>query len=110
MQKLVRRHLPGRLAVEIVDFFCKSGISVLDVSTLSQRIGAKPDATRAKMKDLTARGVLKSLGGDTFNYAPPPEIDEQIRAFLREWHNPLKQPRLLAMLLTSKAWQADGVA
>lgn len=99
VQRLISRHIPGRMAVEIVEFFIMRKINVSEAASIAEAIGAKEKVVYKICKEMVARGVLKELGAGTFNYGPSLELDGQIRGFLKEWHMPNKQPRLLAMLL-----------
>lgn len=100
MEKLIRRHIPGRMAVKILEFFVLKHQDVAAVKTIAKAIGESEKAVRKIGKEMIARGVLKELGQDVYNYGPEFDLGEQIQYFLREWHKPARHSRLLGILLS----------
>ncbi len=100
MEKLIRRHIPGRMAVKILEFFVLKHQDVAAVKTIAKAIGESEKSVRKIGKEMIARGVLKELGQDVYNYGPEFDLGEQIQYFLREWHKPARHSRLLGILLS----------
>ena len=97
--RLIKRHVPGRLALEIIEFFLRSHESVQDVKSLAKELGANEAGLRKTADDLCGRGVLKEMAPGNYNYAPEPELNDQLHALVEEWHTPTRQPHLLSLLL-----------
>jgi anti-anti-sigma factor len=102
MQKLISRHLPGRMAVDIVDWFVTHNHSVGEMETIAKALGENPRAVRKKLKELVACHVLKPLGKDVYNYAPEGAVHEQLQDFLKRWHRKDERARILPLVLASE--------
>ncbi len=98
LRRFVRNHLRGRLAAGIVVFFHTKHSDVAHVREIAVELGQPPRLVKRKLLELASRGVLKQVGADTFNYAPTPEVKEQMGAFLEEWRDPGRRSRLMAFL------------
>ncbi|GEM_PF-3223340 len=98
--RLLRRFLPRRTAVEVVDYFVGRGHDVADVSTVARVLGRPQREIARTMRELSRLDVLKRIGdGATYNYSPPAEARGKIRQFLSRWHTSTEHNHLLALVM-----------
>ncbi|MFW5857748.1 MAG: STAS domain-containing protein [Planctomycetota bacterium] len=102
MQKLIQRYMPGRLMVDILDHFVTGQHSSASADDVAKALEQKPKDVQRKMKDLEQRGVLKPLGGDLYNYAPPEGVARDLDAFFRAWRRAQDHSRLVMMVLAAE--------
>jgi anti-anti-sigma factor len=102
LKDLVRRHVPGRKAMEVVEYYNRHQVSVVEVKKLAAVLGDSEKVTRKLMTELCERGVLHSMGGDLYNYSPDQELGLKLNYLLAQWHGKELRSRIMAMLLAAE--------
>lgn len=105
---LIRHHLPNPMAVKIVDSFLRHARDVASVADIADDVDKKPAAVKPMIRELIARGVLKSLGSGMFNFAPDHKLKEQLDIFFQLWHNPATQKRMMKLMKQHGRTRAEG--
>lgn len=81
-ESLVSRHIPGRMAMDIIKYFTESGRNVAEAKEIAAVIGQKEKVVAKMMAELEGRFVLKKMATGVYNYAPAPELDKRIKEFI----------------------------
>lgn len=100
-EKLVSRHIPGLLAMDIIKHFIENGVSVAEAKTVAIAIGSKEKVVAKMMAELEGRHVLKKMGTGIYNYAPDSEVDERIKDFLQGLRSRDMRSKLTGLLLAA---------
>lgn len=109
LKRVIKRYLPTRLAVDLVDQFVTHNHDMLEIKKLAVLLHIKPATVKQTVADLSARGVLKTIGGGVVNYAPDTEVGEQLQAFYNAWHNAATRRSLLPLLPSTAQAQGGGL-
>ncbi|MFH0911224.1 MAG: STAS domain-containing protein [Planctomycetota bacterium] len=99
MLRFLQDHLPGRLAVEIVGYFIHSGHRSSDVATVADAIKHDRTSVDKMLHTLTRLHVVRSDGHEKYTYAPPVDVNLEIRQFFSRWRVPIEHTHLLALVM-----------
>lgn len=100
-EKLVSRHIPGRMAMEIIKHFIERGVSVAETKAVATAIGSKEKVVAKMMAELEGRHILKKMATGVYNYAPASEVDKRIKDFIQGMRSRDMRTKLTALLLAA---------
>ena len=91
--------MPGRLLVDVVDFFVSGQHSNAEARDVASHRDRKPKEVETAMKELEKRSILKPMGAGVYNFAPESNVSHQLQQFFKRWHTSDEHSRLLMQVL-----------
>ncbi len=98
MGEVIQNYLHSRLGIEVMTYFVRSKKDVGAVGDIAKAIKRDEQEVRRMCKQLTTRTVLKSIGGDVYNFATEAQLQEQITQTVKRWQVPQERHRLFPFL------------
>ena len=103
MKQIIKTHIPGRLALEIIDAVLRLNKDVFTAESLSSRLRGGDEKTIKKtFKRLQTLGTIMPVGGGMYNYGVSRPIRLAINAVIAAFENRKTHSKVLKMLLDAE--------
>ncbi|MHC4870603.1 MAG: STAS domain-containing protein [Planctomycetota bacterium] len=99
IKKLIKVYVPERMAIDILDLFVCKGNSFADTDKIADSIKQPKRKVAKVLKKLANTGILKSMGAETYNYAPNTDLKWKIDEFFKRWHQSTEHNKIFKLLL-----------
>jgi anti-anti-sigma factor len=98
-ERFLRKTLPSRLAVEVIDVFVSGGHHTANLKLVAAAVRRDRESTLAMLQRLVRARLLIPLERNSYHYEPSSELNRQVRQFLMHWHNAHERQRLSKLLI-----------
>ena len=94
----VEQHVRSLLAWDIIVFFHRNPMAVLDAAGLASRLGRRVEEVEPEVDDLCGGGILNCTGG-LIRYDPTPPLKAQVGEFVSACQDRGRRLALIALVL-----------
>jgi hypothetical protein len=99
LRKIIKKIAPGRIYPEMLDYITIHKVGIVSAKELAAAIEEPPDQVLAALKRWTKVGLLREEASHPYCFGPTDEVSEEIKIFLRAWHEQSTHATVLGFIL-----------
>jgi len=99
LKRLVKRIVPSRFHMRLLDHVLAGQIGVLFADRLSKSLGVEARRVVGVLQEWKVRGVVETTSGFKFMFSPAPKDLEDMRSLMRMWTNRRTHAKVLGWIL-----------
>ncbi len=99
LKKIVKRIAPGRIYPEMLDYITMHRVGIVSPKRLAAAIEEPLDQVLAALKRWRRIGLLREEAQYPYCFGPTDEVSEEIKVFLRAWHEGATHATILGFIL-----------
>jgi anti-anti-sigma factor len=86
VKEILRDKIKNRVNLKVLEYFVVHENSFADSKTIALKIPHTTDEITSALKHFESKGILKDIGGGTYNYAPSAELGAKVKEFFHHWN------------------------